>query len=95
MSRLMLFYLFLSSVPASLLDLIPEDVELVSISIFFNIEFVSGPESHGLVLIRLRCRGDGATSTTNQRQRDPSEYKIQERRSKIKNKYWRLFKPKN
>lgn len=63
-------YLFLLSVPASLLDLMPEDVELVSISIFFNIEFVSGPESHGLVLIRLRCRGDGATSATNQRQRE-------------------------
>lgn len=61
-------YLFFSSVPASLLDLIPDDVELVSISIFFNIElqlptadgFVSGADSHGLVLIRQRCRGDGA-----------------------------------
>lgn len=61
-------YLFLSSVPASLLDFMPEDVELVSISIFLIIELqfptadvVSGVESHGLVLIRQRCRGDGAT----------------------------------
>lgn len=46
----------------------PDDVELVSISIFFIIElqlptadgFVSGADSHGLVLILHRWRGDGA-----------------------------------
>lgn len=64
--------LFLSSVPASLLDLIPDDVELVSISIFLIIEFpfptadVSGVESHGFVLIRHRCRGDGAAKKINE-----------------------------
>lgn len=72
--RLYFFYLFLSSVPASLLDLIPDDVELVSISIFFIIELpfptadvVSGVESHGLVLIRQRCRGDGAINGTHKK----------------------------
>lgn len=67
-------YLFLSSVPASLLDLIPDDVELVSISIFFRIELlfptaVSGVESHGLVLIRHRWRGDGAAARAKVKKR--------------------------
>lgn len=67
-----MIYLFLSSVPASLLDFMPDDVELVSISIFLIIELqfptaalVSGVESHGFVLIRQRCRGDGAKSDEN------------------------------
>lgn len=43
----------------------PDDVELVSISIFLITELpfasvVSGVDSHGFVLIRHRCRGDGA-----------------------------------
>lgn len=63
----MKYYHGLSSVPASLLDLTPDDVELVSISILFINAFpfptavvASGVENHGFVLIRQRCRGDGA-----------------------------------
>lgn len=57
---------FLSLIPASLLDLIPDDEELASISIFFvkNIEppedDVSVVEYQGFVRIRHLCLGDGA-----------------------------------
>lgn len=54
----------------------PEDVELVSISIFFITELpiaieiaASGVESHGLVLIRQRCLGDGAIKFLNNKKK--------------------------
>ena len=59
-------YSFLSLAPASLLDLIPEDEELASNSIFFakNEVFpedeVSVVEYQGFVLIRHLWRGEGA-----------------------------------
>lgn len=62
-------YLGFSSIPTSLLDLIPDDVELVSISTFLHpIRLAvnttgSTLENQGFVRIRHRCRGDGAIGT--------------------------------